>query len=79
MLIARFTNPEAGYEDDVKRANALLVVGEEYMVTRVDMGQSYTSIELAGFDRLFNSVQFEFFEDGKPINIYASKKYNPYL
>lgn len=43
------------------------------------MGQSNTSVYLVGFEKPFNSVHFDFFEDGKEIAIYRSPKYNPYL
>lgn len=56
-----------------------LEVGKEYTVRDLHMGQSSTNIWLEGFDFSFNSVQFDFFEDGKPIDIYRSEKYNPYL
>lgn len=74
MLTAVYNYPENGY-----RPAEELEVGKEYQVTDVYMGQSNTSILLAGFKGGFNSVQFDFFEDGKPCNIYRSPKYNPYI
>ena len=73
-LTAVYNYPENGY-----RPAEQLKVGKEYNVERVDMGQSSTAIYLSGFSVSFNSVQFDFFEDGKPIDIYRSPKYNPYI
>ena len=74
MLTAEYNYPENGYKPAEE-----LEVGREYEVENVMMGQSYTSIYLKGFPHPFNSVQFDFFEDGDPINIYCSPKYNPYM
>lgn len=80
MLYAIFTKPDAGYpgngENAIKRG---LEVGEKYEVTYISMGQSYTSIELAGIEDNFNSILFDFEEDGTPVNIYGDPRYNPYL
>ena len=73
-LTAVYNYPQNGY-----RPAAQLEVGKEYPVERVNMGQSTTDIYLVGYTGIFNSVQFDFFEDGKPIDIYRSPKYNPYL
>ena len=74
MLKAVYNYPENGF----KPADEL-EVGQEYEVEEVHMGGYFTNIYLKGFRYSFNSVQFDFFEDGEPINIYRSKKYNPYL
>jgi hypothetical protein len=80
MLYAIFMYPNRGWEYDVEWAkNAGLKVGERYEVRRISMGQSSTSVFLKDINGDFNSVQFEFEEDGKPIDIYRSPKYNPYL
>ena len=79
MLIAKFVNPNAGMASDIAKANALLTVGNEYQVNDLYMGSCHTEIWLAGFVEPFNSVQFDFYEDGVEIDIYHSKKYNPYL
>lgn len=73
-LVAVYNYPENGYHPATQ-----LEVGKEYAVECVDMGRYYTGIKLSGIDGCFNSVQFDFFEDGKPVDIYRSPKYNPYL
>lgn len=75
MLIAKCKkniDPRGDKETD-------LVIGEEYEVERVEMGQSSTSIELKGKDFCYNSVMFDFYEEGKEIDIYRDERYNPYL
>lgn len=73
-LTAVYTYPENGDGPATE-----LEVGKEYSVMDLDMGQSHTSIWLYGFNSSFNSVQFDFYEDGEPIDIYRSPKYNPYI
>lgn len=80
MLYAKFAYPENGWDIDVELAKkAELKVGEKYKVKWVNMGQSHTYIGLEGYSFLFNSVQFEFEENGVEINIYKDPRYNPYL
>lgn len=79
MLYARFMYPENGHDCDVEYAKKIgLKVGEKYEVEDLVMGQSHTSIYLKDIEGVFNSVQFDFEEDGKPIDICDSPKYNPY-
>lgn len=48
-----------------------LELDKEYEVETVEMNRFYTDIELKNIDRKFNSVIFEFYEDGKEIDIYS--------
>ena len=61
------------------RKKAGLIAGNEYPVSDISIGQSYTSVYLENFQGAFNSVQFEFYEDGKPLNIFRDRRFNPYL
>ena len=80
MLYAKFMYPDYGHDCDVESAKkAGLKVGEKYEVEDLSMGGYYTSIWLKGIDEIFNSVQFDFYEDEQPIDIYRSPKYNAYL
>lgn len=80
MLYAKFMYPDNGREYDKKYVKEVgLKVGERYEVEDVDMGQSSTSIYLKDIKGSFNSVHFEFEENGKPIDIYDDPRYNPYL
>lgn len=56
-----------------------LVLGTSYDVTNIIMGQSNTSVYLAGYDQPFNAIHFEFFEDDQQIDIFKDRRFNPYL
>jgi len=80
MVTAKFVYPENGYPSDVEKSKkAGLVVGSDYPVSNISVGQSYTNVSLENFPGTFNSVQFEFYEDGEPINIFRDRRFNPYI
>lgn len=55
-------------------------VGDKYEVSCIDMGGSSTAIELVEYpNKTFNSVFFQFEEDGEGLDIYDDKRFNPYL
>lgn len=54
-----------------------LKVGETYQVEEISMGQSRTSIGING--KSYNSVIFEFYENGEKIDIYKDERFNPYI
>lgn len=56
----RFANPQAGYDNDQKRAKtAGLVVGEVYTLTKVEIHDWHTDVWLKEVEAVpFNSVQF---------------------
>lgn len=56
-----------------------LEYGKMYEVDGIDMGQSYTSVYLKNMINPYNSVIFEFYEDGKPLDIYRDTRFNPYI
>lgn len=46
----------------------------------VDMHGFHTNIYLSGMGNVaYNSVIFDFYEDGEEIDIYEDPRYNPYL
>lgn len=71
---------ENGFPNDTVEARKKgLVHCKSYEVTDIEIGQSFTYIKLQGFDGVFNSVMFNFYdENGKSFDIIDSK-YNPYL
>lgn len=80
MLYAKFIYPNYGLDCDKEYAKKMgLKVGERYEVEDISMGGSHTSVYLKDIKGSFNSVQFEFEEDEKPIDIYRDPRYNPYL
>lgn len=79
-LYAEFMYPNAGTDYDKEKVREVgLEVGRKYEVRDIDMGNWYTKVWLEGYSRAFNSVHFEFYEDGKEIDIYNSPKYNIWL
>ena len=80
MLYAKFMHPDSGRECNIEHTKKVgLKVGERYEVEDIIMGGFTTSIFLKDIEGSFNSVQFEFEEDGEFIDIFDSPKYNPYL
>lgn len=77
MLTAKYLHTEAGTTFDRWNADTKLELGKEYHVRKVDMGAFRTDIQLAEAEGTFNSMLFDFYEDGKLVNIYRSTKYNP--
>lgn len=56
-----------------------LEYGKTYEVVDIDMGQSFTSIYLKDMKNPYNSVIFEFYEDGEPLDIYRDARFNKYI
>lgn len=60
-----------------------LEIGKEYGVENISMGGYHTTIFLKEIKvdgcGGFNSVLFEFFENGEPLDIYEDERFNPYL
>lgn len=71
----------AGYDCEEEMVKSLgFSVGDKFEVGCISMGGSSTSIQLKDFpDQSFNSVFFEFEEDGKELDIFEDKRFNPYL
>lgn len=80
MVTAKLVYPNNGYHSDVEKVKGSgMVVGNEYPVDMISMGQSHTSVYLSGFRGAFNSVHFEFLEDGCPLDIFRDSRFNPYI
>lgn len=56
-----------------------LTLGEEYEVKHIEMCSAITFVFLTKKRGAFNSLCFEFYEDGKPLDIYSDIRFNPYL
>jgi hypothetical protein len=54
----RYANPDAGYPGEQKDAAERLTLGEVYVITLTDVGQSKTYLTLAGIEGRYNSVLF---------------------
>lgn len=79
MVSAKFAYPENGTAHHQETAKKYLHVGHEYEVSQIIMGQSYTSVYLSGIDCVFNSVMFDFYENGNDLNIFRDNRFNPYI
>ena len=71
----------SGHENDREQVKNLnFKIGDKFEVENISMGQSYTSLTLKEFPKKsFNSSNFNFEEDGKELNIFNDKRFNPYL
>lgn len=78
MIIAKFNHPNAGYNGDGEETLHFLKVGGKYTLDHVSMGQSYTTVWINGCDRGFNSVLFDFYENGKKVELQDYPEFNPY-
>ena len=54
-----------------------LIVGEQYIVELAVIFSSRTVVKLKGMDRMFNSVLFKFYVNGKPFSLIGDAR--PYL
>ncbi len=55
----RFTNPDAGWNYDIATSKkAGLIVGQVYVVSKIEVHSWHTKVWLENFDGPFNSVQF---------------------
>lgn len=71
---------DAGYNSErIEMNNLGIKIGDRFIVTDIDMGQSSTSIGLKEHSGYFNSVFFNFEENGEELNIYGDPRFNPYL
>lgn len=78
LIYARVEHPENGYDCDRKELEKL-DYKKVYRVTYILMGGSHTLIYLNNVDGVFNSVNFEFYENGSKIDIYSDPRFNPYM
>lgn len=80
MVRAILRHPNQGTEHDHETLKeAGLKEGESYAVEEIDMRRFHTYISLEGYKQSFNSVNFDFEENGEPLDIYSDERYNPYL
>lgn len=71
---------DCGYQGDRDQvAKAGFKVGDRFTLKGVSMGQSHTTVTLKGHPVGFNSVFFDFEEDGEPLDIYRDARFNPYI
>ncbi|QDJ96276.1 hypothetical protein Xoosp13_89 [Xanthomonas phage Xoo-sp13] len=73
---ARVVSTHQGHKGDGQQIlDAGLNINDIVDVDKIDMGGSYTTITLKGHKGYFNSVNFEFLENGKMLDIYQDKRF----
>ncbi len=79
MILARVVTLNAGYNVEQEEViNIGWEVGDEFEVVAFSIGQSSSTVQLnkLGF---FNTVFFDFYENGIKINPYRDSRFNWYL
>lgn len=77
-IVSSLTSGHESDQEQIKNLN--FKIGDKFEVENISMGQSYTSLTLKEFPKQsFNSSNFSFEEDGKELNIFNDKRFNPYL
>lgn len=81
MITAKFTHPENGSDLARELSRKYLTVGKEYEVVGGEIYTYYSYVYLKGCDKAFNTVQFDFYKDGEPIDIIQEKlhEWNQYV
>lgn len=75
MVIAKCVNV---IEPFFNKPYSGLELNREYEVKSVSMGSCLTYITLEN-GNAYNSICFDFFENGQPLDIYSDKRFNHYL
>jgi len=78
-VIAKFTHPDKGQELQRREINRLCKINGEYELATVYMKEDITTVRLIGYFEWFNSIFFDFFEDGKEVDIYTDPRFNPFI
>ena len=77
-IVSSLTSDHEDDQEQIKNLN--FKVGDKFEVENISIGQSYASLTLKEFPKQsFNSSNFSFEEDGKKLNIFNDKRFNPYL
>ena len=77
-IVSSLTSVHEDDQEQIKNLN--FKVGDKFEVENISIGQSYASLTLKEFPKQsFNSSNFSFEEDGKKLNIFNDKRFNPYL
>ena len=79
-IIAIVETLEAGYDYQKQKMIDLgFKVGDRIEVKDIVVHQSSTDVYLEGYSDSFNSVFFEFEENGEELDIYNDRRFNDYL
>lgn len=78
-IYAKYAHPNNGYKNQQVEINRVLKVRELYEVKSIEMGDFQTDVYLKNIFQPLNSVFFDFYENGKEIDIYTDKRFNPMI
>lgn len=73
MITAKYTHPNNGSELNRELSQSLLTEGAEYEVVYGEIYSYCSYVYFRGCDKAFNTVQFDFYKDGEPIDIVKEK------
>lgn len=71
MITAKYINNNPEYSD--------LEIGKEYEVVDIDVGQSYSYVLIANKSKAYNTIAFQFYENGEPFDFFKDARFNSYL
>ena len=79
MITAKVVSLTGGYRLDKEHFDKLNAeIGDEYEVGAISIGQGNSSVQLRN-GCFYNTVYFEFYEDGVKFDIFKDKRFNWYL
>lgn len=80
MIMVKVVTLNAGYPSEQDKVRGLgWKVGDEFEVEVLEMGGCHTDVLLRGVEGWFNSVFFDFYENGNKLDIYSDARFNKYL
>ncbi len=79
MIFAKYAHPNNGSKYQQVEINSLLKVKKHSEVDKISMDECKTTVHLRNIMTPFNAVFFDFFEDGKQIDIYTDPRFNSHI
>ena len=78
MIVAKVVTLQAGYRAEQEEVEELgWNIDDEFEVDNISVGGWHTDVTLKGGSS-FNSCFFDFYEDGKSLNVYADERFQKY-
>jgi hypothetical protein len=79
QIYVKLAHPDYGYDHDQK-AIENINTDDYYPVEDIVIGGFHTSFTIKGLNEVFNSVQFDFYnEKHEPVDIFSIPEINPYI
>lgn len=67
-VTVKYTNPQAGWDCDIKQREGCLELGKEYPINGIVVHDWHTDVFIDGIDEGFNDTAFTYCIDGKEVN-----------